>query len=127
MRQLISVKDLEEMVRNGRDVKSLPESALLTPSARDYLRDLDGAQGYKASSSNNGSHGNNGSSPAPSKAVTSKTPQAELDAFFNSPAINALKEKICDIGRRPWASCKSRGDSSIQYFGVSSGPHRNHG
>jgi L-fuculose-phosphate aldolase len=102
MRQLISVKDLEEMVRNGRDVKSLPESALLTPSARDYLRDLDGAQGYKASSSNNGSHGNNGSSPAPSKAVTSKTPQAELDAFFNSPAINALKEKICDIGRRLW-------------------------
>ncbi len=97
MRQLISVKDLEEMVRNGKDVKSLPDSAILTPSAKDYLRDLDGGQGYKTSNTNG-----NGAAVGPNKSVTSKTLQAELDAFFNSPAINALKEQICDIGRRLW-------------------------
>src|SRR6185295_5392233 len=31
-----------------------------------------------------------------------KTP-AEIEKFFNSPAINVLKERICDIGRRLWA------------------------
>jgi len=95
MRQLISVKDLEEMVRNGKDVKSLPDSAILTPSARDYLRDLDGSQAYKTPVST-------GSAGGPMKSVTSKTPKAELEAFFNSPAINELKEQLCDIGRRLW-------------------------
>ena len=47
MKQVISVRDLEEMLRTGKDVRSLPEDALLTPSARDYLRDLDGAGGYR--------------------------------------------------------------------------------
>jgi L-fuculose-phosphate aldolase len=101
MRQLISVKDLEEMVRNGRDVKNLPDSALLTPSARDFLRDLDGAAGYRAPSANGTPR--EGTRPTGlAKVVNSKTPQAELDAFFNSPAINELKEQICDIGRRLW-------------------------
>ena len=30
-----------------------------------------------------------------------KTP-AEIDAFFNSPAINEIKSQMCDIGRRIW-------------------------
>jgi len=36
---VISIRDLEEMLRTGQDLKSLPEEALLTPSARDFLRD----------------------------------------------------------------------------------------
>lgn len=31
-----------------------------------------------------------------------KTP-AEIQAFFNSPAIVAIKERMCDMGRRMWA------------------------
>jgi hypothetical protein len=38
MKQVISVKDLEEMLRNGKDVRSLPADALLTPSARDIRK-----------------------------------------------------------------------------------------
>ncbi len=41
MKQVISVRDLEEMLRQGKDVRALPEEALLTPSARDFLRDLE--------------------------------------------------------------------------------------
>ena len=30
-----------------------------------------------------------------------KTP-AEIERFFNSPEINVIKERICDMGRRLW-------------------------
>jgi L-fuculose-phosphate aldolase len=95
MKPVISVKDLEEMVRNGKDMRSLPEGALLTPSARDFLRDLEGANSYKASATN-------ATSSQPEKPVTSKSPKSEIDAYFNSPKVNALKAQICDIGRRLW-------------------------
>lgn len=96
MKQVISVRDLEEMLRSGKDARALPDNALLTPSARDFLRDLE----------------NNGPSPSPAprnptvnvpaRAVTSKSSPAEIEVFFNSPAIHDLKLQICDIGRRLW-------------------------
>ena len=39
MKTVISVRDLEEMVRNGQDVRVLPDDVILTPSAKDFLRD----------------------------------------------------------------------------------------
>jgi L-fuculose-phosphate aldolase len=96
MKQVISIKDLEEMVRGGKDVRSLPDGALLTPSARDFLRDLEGAGAYRASVARNGDVSQ------PEKPVTSKSPKAEIDAYFNSPKLNALKAQICDVGRRLW-------------------------
>jgi len=41
MKQVISVRDLEEMQRNGQDVRTLPDDVILTPSARDFLRDFE--------------------------------------------------------------------------------------
>src|SRR6266498_2730200 len=70
MKQVVSVKDLEEMVRSGKDVRSLPEGALLTPSARDFLRDLEGASGYKSSTAKDGT------TDKLEKPVTSKSPKA---------------------------------------------------
>ena len=96
MKQVISVRDLEEMVRSGRDVRSLPADALLTPSARDFVRDLEGNGVYQAPAAVNGKPS------VPTKPVTSKSPKADIESFFNSPAIHALKEQICDIGRRLW-------------------------
>lgn len=95
MKQVISVRDLEEMVRSGRDVRSVPTDALLTPSARDFLRDLEGNGVYKTS--NNGAPE---SRPAPK--ISSKSPKAELDAFFARPEIQQLKAEICEVGRRLW-------------------------
>src|SRR5437899_1229526 len=96
MKTVISAKDIEELLRNGGDVASLPADAILTPSARDRLRDLEG-------------HGTNRPPPAagaPSasapRSVTSKSPKAEIEACFHSSETHALKEQICEVGRRLW-------------------------
>jgi len=95
MKQIISVRDLEEMLRNGGDVRSLPNDALLTPSARDFLRDLEGNGTYKAA------NGDPASRSAPAK-ISSKSSKADLDAFFRTPEIQQLKTEICEVGRRLW-------------------------
>src|SRR5436305_12241882 len=96
MKQVISVRDLEDMVRSGKDVRSLPEDALLTPSARDFVRDLEGRGDYKAgaATSERGAQ--------LSQAVTSKSSKAEIEKFFNSPFAHDLKLQICEVGRRLW-------------------------
>lgn len=96
MKQVISVRDLEEMVKSGKDLHGLPADALLTPSARDFLRDREGQKELQP-----GNVGNS-NGPVVAKTVSSKSSKAELDAFFNSPQIHALKLQICDIGRRLW-------------------------
>src|SRR4051812_14436460 len=95
MKQVISVRDLEEMVRSGKDVKALPDAALLTPSARDFLRELEEGTSYKASAPRNGAE-------VAAKPVNSKSPKSEIDAYFNSPNLNGLKAQLCEIGRRLW-------------------------
>jgi len=96
MKQVISLRDLEEMLRHGKDVRSLPADALLTPSARDFLREVE------SSGSQRGRTGDGPAASRPAKAVTARSSKADLEAFFNSPAIHELKLQICDIGRRLW-------------------------
>ncbi len=96
MRPVISVRDLEEMLRQGKDERAIPEDALLTPSARDFLRDLQGPGSYKSSVAERRRVAE------PVKPVTARSPKSDLDAFFNSPPIHELKLQICDIGRRLW-------------------------
>jgi len=96
MKPVISVRDLETMMRTGGDIRALPADAILTPSARDFLRDLEMRSGRPAGSA---------AVPAPSapaRTISSKSSKAELEAFFHSPETLALKEQICDIGRRLW-------------------------
>ena len=38
MKKVISSRDVEDMLRKGVDLNSLPADALLTPSARDLVR-----------------------------------------------------------------------------------------
>ncbi len=95
MKQVISVRDVEEMLRAGKDFRSLPADALVTPSARDFLRDLEARDGGGSSTKNGG--------PAPSSPPpTAKSPKAEIEAFFHSPKIEGLKQQLCDMGRRLW-------------------------
>lgn len=96
MKQVISVRDLEEMVRNGGDVRAVPSDALLTPSARDFLRDLEGNGVYKAG------NGSTESRPTTPVKISSKSSKAELDAFFATPHVQQLKAEICEVGRRMW-------------------------
>lgn len=94
MKQIISVRDLEELVRAGKDLKSLPSDALLTPSARDFLREHDGAAAVASTPKP-------GSGPVVMR-MTSKSSKSELEAFFNSPGLHELKLQLCEIGRRLW-------------------------
>lgn len=89
------------MQRNGKDVRQLPEDVILTPSARDFLRDFEGG----AKPHVNGAKANavsGGELTAPTKALSSKSSKAELEAYFNSPYCNNFKEQICEMGRRLW-------------------------
>jgi L-fuculose-phosphate aldolase len=99
MRPVITAADVERMLRAGASADAIPADAILTPSARDLLR----------------------SRRLPGRPVTLTKPAAPIAAadcgcdhavdpqnaaavarFFVSPAIEALKAKLCDIGRRMW-------------------------
>jgi L-fuculose-phosphate aldolase len=97
MKNIISLRDVENMVHNGQDVRNLPAEAILTPSARDFLLELE-MRGTKPAAS--GSSG--GGTSAPAHPLTSKTSKSELETFFNSPYCHNLKLQICEMGKRLW-------------------------
>jgi L-fuculose-phosphate aldolase len=101
MKTVISARDIQDLLSTGGDIRSLPADAIITPSARDLLRDLE----HKAPAKSNGAIASPAASkPAspPAKPVNSKSPKSELEAFFNSAYCQDLKEQLCDIGRRLW-------------------------
>src|SRR5881396_255512 len=93
MKTVISAKDIEDVLRRGGELESLPADAVYTPSARDLLHDLQ----------KRGRMGDSRAAPCvAARPLTSKSPPAELEAFFNSAHGRSLKEQMCDIGRRLW-------------------------
>jgi len=106
MPQILTAREVEALFRAGQ---SIPQGAILTPSARDYVSDQkQAAQAAKTAGLPTPSTG--GKSTAPSipdyefkwtPGTDAKTP-AEIERFFNSPAINVLKQRICDMGSRLW-------------------------
>jgi L-fuculose-phosphate aldolase len=104
MKHVISARDIEELIRQGSDPATLPSDAIITPAARDLLRDFEN-NGTKPPKHQPVSAPQPASSAAPvpaAKPVTSKSSAAEISQFFNSPAIEALKLQICEVGRRLW-------------------------
>lgn len=91
------------MVRNGQDLKGLPADAIVTPSARDLLFELEtnGATRNVAVKNNSVPPAKDPLAP-PARPLNSRSPRAELEAFFNSPYAHSLKEQICEMGRRLW-------------------------
>lgn len=108
MKKVISTRDVEDMLRRGVDLNSIPADALLTPSARDLVRELlesgrgrtrpSAAAAVPASST----AAPGGQAEVPTGPLSSKSPRAELEAYFNSPQALELKEQICEMGRRLW-------------------------
>jgi len=93
MRKVITASDVEQLLRSGASLDSIPADAILTPSARDLLRSrrLPARPASAVSKADCGC----------AHAVDLKDP-ASVGKFFNSPALEAIKAKMCDIGRRMW-------------------------
>lgn len=101
MSNVITARDAEELLRKGEQP---PADAILTPSARDVL------SGRAKPAFKSGPASAAGQPAKPSNpdyeyrwtpGADAKTP-AEIERFFRSPAIELLKERICEIGRRLW-------------------------
>lgn len=106
MKQVLTLKDVEEMIRRGEDVTALSQDVILTPSARDLIRE------HTESPRRTGVARPSGDAVSvqsvaraqtqPPAKVTSKSSKADLEAFFNSPQCEELKAQMVDIGRRLW-------------------------
>ena len=97
MKQVVTAREIDELLRKGGDLRTLPADALYTPSALDLLRDLE-----RKSVNAGAVEGGGPPSAAPGRALSSKSPKAELEALFNSPQARSIKEQICEVGRRLW-------------------------
>ena len=101
MSNVITAREAEEMLRKG---EKPPAGSILTPSARDVF----GGQlkpAFKGAATAAA-----GPAVVPSipdyefrwKPGSDPRTPAEIQRFFHSPAINVLKERMCDMGRRLW-------------------------
>ncbi len=97
MKKIVSAKDVETLILQGASLETLAADALLTPSARDLIR-AHQASGSNRQSSNGGK---TSALPSASNIGANSSPQ-ELDAFFRTPEMEALKQQICDVGQRLW-------------------------
>jgi len=117
MPQVLTAREVEALLAAGQ---SLPTGALLTPSARDLVDER-----KRAASSAKAAvvvatpvtvvTSTPAAAPAPAAGAPSipdheyrwtpgsdpRTPD-EIQRFFNSPPIEELKRRICDMGRRLW-------------------------
>ncbi len=96
MATVITAKDIEARIARGDDPTQLPADALLTPSAKDALRDHANRRGRGSVSPASRTAGTF------AKPVSASSSPEDLEAFFNTPQMQILKEQICDMGRRLW-------------------------
>ena len=106
MSKLYTLKDLETIAAKDPTLAEVPSNALLTPSARDFLKARrQGSPARRAMAT--------ASAPTPAAPIvpdyeyrwtpgTDPTTPAAIEAFFHSPAIHTLKQRICEMGRRMW-------------------------
>ena len=107
MKRIFSLRDVEDLLKKGGNAADIPGDALLTPSARDLLREAQDTRrpsptmiatapaATPKESATSSSH----QEPRP---LRSNSPRGELERYFNSPECFQLKQQICEIGRRLW-------------------------
>jgi L-fuculose-phosphate aldolase len=109
MSKLYTAKDLEKMIEQGQCLSTVPANAKLTPMARDILRKHKITPGAAvAAPVATGSSNPRIHSPVLPDAEYNWKPggdpktSGELEKFFYSPEIQAIKERMCGIGQRIW-------------------------
>jgi L-fuculose-phosphate aldolase len=105
MPKVITAREAEELLRKG---EKPPAGSILTPSARDVLGGGSLQSAFKGSGAPVAAPAKKSAEPSTpdyefrwQPGSDPKTP-AEIERFFNSPAIQVLKDRMCDIGRRLW-------------------------
>jgi L-fuculose-phosphate aldolase len=104
MKPVISARDIQELIRTGADLSQVADGAILTPSAREMLRDaLESGPTRQPVAAKPAAPVAPAAKPgAPMAAPKASASSAEIERYFNSPEIHKLKEEICDIGKRLW-------------------------
>ncbi|MGZ0710293.1 class II aldolase/adducin family protein [Coraliomargarita sp. W4R53] len=114
MSKLYTAKDLEKMIKQGQCLSTVPENAKLTPMARDILRKHKVKPGAAVAAPATAPAATGSGSPRihnPELPIAEynwkpggdpKT-AAELEKFFYSPEIQAIKDRMCGIGKRIWS------------------------
>ena len=104
MSQVISIRDIQDMIRDGKNLNNFPADAILTPSARELIQDWETTGAHKAAAATaaTAAKPSTDKPSPPTKLLNSKSSKAELDAFFASPYAHSLKEQICSMGHRLW-------------------------
>lgn len=108
MSKLYTAKDLEKMIEQGQCLSTVPENAKLTPMARDILRKRRGKASTTSTPAATASKPKIHEPTLPDyeyhwKPGGDPKTAAEIEKFFYSPEIRALKERICHIGKRIWS------------------------
>lgn len=98
MKQIISAKDIEQLLKQGKSADAIPSDAILTPSAKDLLKTASAGRAPGTTVSGGGVS----ALSKPVGPISSSSSQADLDAFFYTEEMEELKEQICDVGQRMW-------------------------
>ena len=110
MATVFTEKDLLEKQKRGESLDSLPADALLTPSAKDFLSSLGKTPAYtpaRASTKRVAEEDTYKAPPLPDfeynwKKGGDPVGNKAIQAFFNSPEIVTIKNRMVDLGRRMW-------------------------
>ena len=92
MKKVYSVKDIDELHRGG-GLESIPSDAVITPSARDRLNELNVNLVKRAGGSISDSISINSATLDASEidqSVRANSSKTDLERLFNSPAVHEL-------------------------------------
>lgn len=107
-KRVFTEKDIEELLAAGKGAAALPERAILTPGARDLLKSGSGATSGAAAPASAPAPAGSRAEPALPDYVfrwedrEDPVGEAAVQRFFQSPEIEELKRRMCDMGRRMW-------------------------
>ncbi len=108
MKKVYTANDITSLLASGGDLSSIPANAIITPAAHDAIRDAKKKMPTKAFAGAPAA-----SAAAPEPIVPDyefkwtpggdPTGAAAIQAYFNSPELQVIKERMCEMGRRIWA------------------------
>lgn len=103
MKQVISLKDVTGLKASGAKTFTAPADAIVTPSAKDFLRSIGVTIQFDGASVAAGGNGSNGGGAYGGSATAAEPKwKPEHVKLFNSPEAQRIKEHIVSVSHRLW-------------------------